>query len=69
MANFIAEHVTSFVCQQEKESRHHDAIVNQTNIEGLQAYRLEKLLRYETQLDRKFERTLGLLVKLTPRMG
>jgi hypothetical protein len=56
---------TSPLCyQQEKESRHHDAIVNQTIGEGLQAYRLEKLSRYETHLDRKFERTLAMLIKL-----
>jgi hypothetical protein len=62
--SFITEHVTPFVYQQEKESRHHDAIVNQTIGEGLQAYRLEKLSRYETHLDRKFERTLAMLIKL-----
>lgn len=61
---FIAEHVTPFVYQQEKEARHHDAIVNQTIGEGLQAYKLEKLSRYETHLDRKFERTLAMLIKL-----
>ena len=27
-------------------------------------YRLEKLSRYETHLDRKFERTLAMLIKL-----
>ena len=64
LATFITEHVTPFVYQQEKESRHHDAIVNQTIGEGLQAYRLEKLSRYETHLDRKFERTLAMLIKL-----
>ena len=64
LAAFITEHVTPFVDQQEKESRHHDAIVNQTIGEGLQAYRLEKLSRYETHLDRKFERTLAMLIKL-----
>lgn len=64
LAAFISEHVTPFVSQQEKESRHHDAIVNQTIGEGLQAYRLEKLSRYETHLDRKFERTLAMLIKL-----
>jgi len=64
LAAFITEHVTRFVYQQEKESRHHDAIVNQTIGEGLQAYRLEKLSRYETHLDRKFERTLAMLIKL-----
>jgi len=30
----------------------------------IQAYRLEKLSRYETHLDRKFERTLAMLIKL-----
>ncbi len=64
LAAFISEHVIPFVYQQEKESRHHDAIVNQTIGEGLQAYRLEKLSRYETHLDRKFERTLAMLIKL-----
>ena len=64
LAAFIHEHVTPLVYQQEKESRHHDAIVNQTLGEGLQAYRLEKLSRYETHLDRKFERTLAMLIKL-----
>lgn len=32
--------------------------------EGLQAHRLEKLNRYETHMDRKFERTLAMLLKL-----
>jgi hypothetical protein len=64
LAAFITEHVTPFIYQQEKETRHHDAIVNQTIGEGLQAYRLEKLSRYETHLDRKFERTLAMLIKL-----
>jgi hypothetical protein len=64
LAAFINEHVTPFVYQQEKESRHHDAIVNQTLGEGLQAYKLEQLSRYETHLDRKFERTLAMLLKL-----
>jgi hypothetical protein len=64
LAAFITEHVAPFVYQQEKESRHHDAIVNQTIGEGLQAYRLEKLSRYETHLDRKFERSLAMLIKL-----
>lgn len=48
----------------EKEARHHEAIKNQAMGEGLQAWKLEKLARYETHLDRKFERTLGMLVKL-----
>ena len=64
LARFITEHLSPLCHQQEKESRHHDAIVNQTIGEGLQAYRLEKLSRYETHLDRKFERTLAMLIKL-----
>ena len=64
LASFITEHLTPLCYQQEKESRHHDAIVNQTIGEGLQAYKLEKLSRYETHLDRKFERTLAMLIKL-----
>ena len=64
LAAFISEHVIAFVYQQEKKSRHHDAIVNQTIGEGLQAHRLEQLSRYETHLDRKFERTLAMLIKL-----
>ena len=42
----------------------YSAIVNQALGEGLQAYKLEKLSRYETHLDRKFERTLAMLIKL-----
>ena len=64
LASFITEQVTPFIYNQEKEARHHEAIVNQTIGEGLQAYRLEKLSRYETHLDRKFERTLAMLIKL-----
>lgn len=64
LAAFIAEHVITFVTQQEKETRHHDAILNQTMGEGLQAHRLETLSRYETHLDRKFERTLAMLIKM-----
>jgi hypothetical protein len=64
LASFITEHLSPLCYQQEKESRHHDAIVNQAVGEGLQAYRLEKLSRYETHLDRKFERTLAMLIKL-----
>ena len=47
-----------------KEVLHHDAIAAQTLGDGLQAHRLEKLNRYETHLDRKFERTLAMLLKL-----
>jgi hypothetical protein len=46
LASFITEHLSPLCYQQEKESRLHDAIVNQTIGEGLQAYKLEKLSRY-----------------------
>jgi hypothetical protein len=48
---------------------HHEAIKNQAPGEGLQAYRLEKLSCYETHLDRKFERSLGMLIKLKELKG
>ena len=64
LTTFIAEHLLPLCYQQEKASRHHEAIKNQTIGEGLQAYKLEKLSRYETHLDRKFERTLSMLIKL-----
>ena len=64
LASFINEHLSPFCHGQEKESRHHQAIVNQTIGEGIQAHRFEQLSRYETHLDRKFERTLAMLIKL-----
>jgi len=64
LADFILKHLEPLCMQAEKEARHHDAIKAQALGEGLQAYRLEKLNRYETHLDRKFERTLGMLLKL-----
>jgi hypothetical protein len=64
LIDFIIEHLEPFCLQAEKEARHHEAIKFQALGEGLQAYRLEKLNRYETHLDRKFERTLGMLLKL-----
>jgi hypothetical protein len=47
-----------------QEARFTPAIKAQTVGVGLQAHRLEKLNRYETHLDRKFERTLAMLLKL-----
>ena len=64
LAEFIHKHLEPFCMQAEKEARHHEAIKAQALGEGLQAHRLEKLNRYETHLDRKFERTLGMLLKL-----
>ena len=64
LAAFIQQHLEPVARELEKEARHHEAIKNQAMGEGLQAWKLEKLARYETHLDRKFERTLGMLVKL-----
>jgi hypothetical protein len=64
LAEFIREHLEPLCIRTEKEARHHEAIKAQTLGEGLQAYRFEKLNRYETHLDRKFERTLAMLLKL-----
>lgn len=64
LKKFIFEQVYPISLVMEKEARHHDAIMSQTLGEGLEAHRLEKLNRYEVHLDRKFERTLAMLLKL-----
>lgn len=69
LEQFIREHLEPLCIGIEKEARHHGAIKAQTLGEGLQAYRLEKLNRYETHLDRKFERTLAMLLKLKELRG
>ena len=69
MTAFINEHLSPLCYAQEKEARHHEAIKNQALGEGLQAYKLEKLSRYETHLDRKFERSLAMLIKLKELRG
>lgn len=69
LGRFINEHLFPLCAVMEKESRHHQAIKAQTLGEGLQVHRLEKLNRYETHLDRKFERTLAMLLKLKDLRG
>ena len=64
LAEFIQMHLEPLCMNMEKEARHHEAIKVQMLGEGLQAFKLEKLNRYETHLDRKFERTLAMLLKL-----
>jgi hypothetical protein len=64
LGDFISEHLEPLCMGMEKTARHHEAIKAQALGEGLQAYRLEKLNRYETHLDRKFERTLAMILKL-----
>lgn len=64
LAEFIHDHLLPACIRTMKEIQHQPAIRAQTLGEGLPAHRLEKLNRYETHLDRKFERTLAMLVKL-----
>lgn len=64
LAKFIEEELLPYCRQVVIEVQSHEAIKAQTLGEGLQAHRLEKLNRYEVHLDRKFERTLAMLLKL-----
>jgi hypothetical protein len=61
---FITDELWPHCYTYDKQARYTPAIQVQTLGEGLQAHRLEKLNRYETHLDRKFERTLAMLLKL-----
>ncbi len=64
LAQYISETLNPICFRMEREARYQPAIKAQALGEGLQAHRLEKLNRYETHLDRKFERTLAMLLKL-----
>lgn len=61
---------SAILCQaQEKEACDHETIKNQALGEGHQDCKLEKLSRCETHLDRKFERSLAMLIKLKEFRG
>lgn len=64
LTNFIRETLEPICFQMEREARYAPAIKAQTLGEGLRAHLLENLNRYETHLDRKFERTLAMLLKM-----
>lgn len=64
LAQFIDDELRPLCHAYDKQARYAPAIQVQTLGEGFQAHRLEKLNRYETHLDRKFERTLAMLLKL-----
>jgi len=64
LANFIRESLYPECWRAVQEARFTPAIKAQALGEGLRPYLLEKLNRYETHLDRKFERTLAMLLKL-----
>ena len=69
LAEFIRDFLEPTCHRIVNEARFTPAIKAQTLGEGLQAHRLEKLNRYETHLDRKFERTLAMLLKLKQLRG
>jgi hypothetical protein len=69
LAEFIRDSLEPICYRIVKEAEYTPAIKAQTLGEGLQAHRLEKLNRYETHLDRKFERTLAMLLKLKDLRG
>ena len=69
LADFISQHLRPICIELERQAKYHVAIKAQAIGEGLQVNRLEKLTRYETHLDRKFERTLAMLVKLRELRG
>ena len=64
LTEFIRDTLEPLCYQMEREARFTPAIKAQTLGEGLRAHLLEKLNRYETHLDRKFERTLAMILKL-----
>ena len=69
LAEFIRESLEPFCTRMAMEDEYTPAIKAQILGEGLQAHRLETLNRYETHLDRKFERTLAMLLKLKDLRG
>lgn len=64
LKEYIDSHVWPLAVTMDIEALYHFAIKNQTLGEGLKPIELESLCRYETHLDRKFQRILGMLVKL-----
>jgi len=69
LTEYIRESLEPFCYQMAREAKFTPAIKAQTLGEGLRAHLLEKLNRYETHLDRKFERTLAMLLKLKDLRG
>lgn len=69
LAAFIRDTLEPICYQMLREAQFTPAIKAQTLGEGLRAHLLEKLNRYETHLDRKFERTLAMLLKLKELRG
>jgi hypothetical protein len=64
LLGFVLENFKPWYEHQNTVAQHHAEIKAQAFGEGIQAHRIEKLNRYETHLDRKFQRTLAMLIKL-----
>ncbi|MBP8788445.1 MAG: hypothetical protein KBH41_13425, partial [Azonexus sp.] len=69
LTEFIRESLEPICFQIAREAQFTPAIKAQTLGESLRAHLLEQLNRYETHLDRKFERTLAMLLKLKSLRG
>ena len=61
---FILEHLKPWYERQMTVAEHLTEIKAQAFGGAIQPHRIEKLNRYETHLDRKFQRTLAMLIKL-----
>ncbi len=69
LAGFIDEALVPYFTNIAEETKNYAAIMAQTLGEGIRPFQLEKLGRYEVHLDRKFQRTLAMLVKLKQLRG
>ena len=69
LAEFIRESLEPVCAGIVQQVRHAAAIKAQILGEGLRPHLLEQLNRYETHLDRKFERTLAMILKLKDLRG
>lgn len=69
LKQWIDDWLLPYCYQSKLEAQNQPAIKAQTLGEGFQAHRLENLTRYETHLDRKFERMLAMLLKMKELRG
>lgn len=69
LASCIDKELEQTARLEEREAHFHDAVLSQAAGEGVPVDKLANLGRYETHLDRKFERTLGMLIKLQQIRG
>ncbi len=69
LREFVENNLQPQAASMHKEALHHHAIKQQVLGEGVRPAYLQNLSRYETHLDRKFERTLAMLIKLKELRG